>query len=306
MNEPDRPAAAKSAPAPAPASPSTRPAPGPERPGVAVRGPVVLLITAAIAVVVPLVTVLIFRVVDTPSGDGAADTGAGADRPPLVWAERDTWPDARFVTYKSLERGMMSSARTNQRYRDLGFAVSADEQRATLELAALARRSRDAFAAADTGAALDRAVAGHPGLFYARWLRAKWRRINGDAAGAEADLTAAFAAAPAALITEPRRDGGHRLAFAADQVVADRLDRGLMLVFPFLEPDADGKIYLPVYKTILRRVDPARPAGVTNVEEQPRWFTWAGQVGRLPALGARGDPTVPQRYGDGLPDTGGF
>jgi len=40
------------------------------------------------------------------------------------------------------------------------------------------------------------------------------------------------------------------------------------------------------------------PAGVAEVDEHPRWFTWFGRVGRLPALGEDADPTVVGAYRD--------
>ena len=262
-----------------------------ERPGTAIRGPWMIVATLGIALLTPLATVLIFRAVDDPADDRAAAA-------PLVWADRADWPQNQFVAYKSLERGMMSSARTNQKYKDLGFHVEPAQQARLLALAELARWPQPRFAAADTRAQLDAAVTETGGHFYAYHLRATWHRLSGDRAAADSDRAAAFAAAPAALITGPALDGGDTLAFAADQIVGDRLDRTLVLVYPFLAPDNAGQIHLPVYKTILRRADPAVPAGVAEVDEHPRWFTWFGRVGRLPALGERPDPTVVGPYRD--------
>lgn len=260
-----------------------------ERPGTAIRGPWMIAVTLGIALLAPLITVVVFRAVDEPTDDRAV----GA---PLVWAERDAWPQNQFVAYKSLERGMMSAARTNENYKDLGFHVDPGEQAVLLGLADLVRRAESDFSAPGTLDELDGAVADTGGHFYAHFLRAAWHRLNGDADAAENDLADAFAAAPAVLITGPALDGGETLAFASDQIVGDRLDRSLVLVYPFLQPDHAGLIHLPVYKTILRRADPAVPAGVAEIDEHPRWFTWYGRVGRLPALGEAADPTVVGAY----------
>ena len=260
-----------------------------ERPGTAIRGPWMIVITLGIALLAPLVTVLVYRISDDPSDDLAAAA-------PLVWAERAAWPQNQFVAYKSMERGMMSAARTNEKYKDLGFHLDPSLQAELLRLADVARQTLAAFATADTLDRLDQGVVDTDGHFYAHFLRAAWHRINGDSAAARADRSAAFAAAPAVLLTSPALDGGETLAFAADQVVNDRLDRSLVLVYPFLQADDAGLIHLPVYKTILRRADPAVPAGVAEVDEHPRWFTWFGQVGRLPALGEAADPTVVGAY----------
>ena len=248
-----------------------------------------IVITLGIALLAPLVTLLVYRVSDDPSDDIAATA-------PLVWAERADWPQNQFVAYKSMERGMMSAARTNEKYKDLGFHVDPALQAELLRLAELARQPADVFSTPETLAQLDRGVTDSRGHFYAHFLRAAWHRLNGDAAAAEIDRAAAFAAAPAVLLTGPALNGSNTLAFAADQVLTDRLDRSLVLVYPFLEAGDAGLIHLPVYKTILRRADPSVPAGVAEVDEHPRWFTWFGQVGRLPALGEAADPTVVGAY----------
>ena len=260
-----------------------------ERPGTAIRGPWMILITLGIALLAPLVTLLVYRASDDPSADIAAAA-------PLVWAERAAWPQNQFVAYKSMERGMMSAARTNEKYKDLGFHVEPPLQAELLRLAELARQPAPTFAAPGTRARLDRGVTDTGGHFYAHFLRAAWHRLNGDAAAAEIDRAAAFAVAPAVLLTGPALDGTDTLAFAADQVVDDLLDRSLVLVYPFLQADDAGLIYVPVYKTILRRADPAVPAGVAEVDEHPRWFTWFGRAGRIPPLGTAADPTVVGAY----------
>lgn len=248
-----------------------------------------IVVTLGIALLTPLITVLVYRAVDRP-GEGPADHA------PLVWAQRDAWPQNQFVAYKSLERGMMSAARTNEKYKDLGFHVAPGELAQLLDLAHLARRDAADFGSPSTLAELDLAVAQTRGHFYAHFLRAAWHQMNHDPAAAQDDRVAAFAAAPAALITGPALDGSQTLAFGADQVVDDQLDRSLVLVYPFLEADAKGLIHVPVYKAILRRCDPAVPAGVAEVDDHPRWFTWFGPVGRLPALGDSADPTVVGAY----------
>ncbi len=248
-----------------------------------------IVITLGIAVLTPLVTVGVYRVVDRP------DQGQ-ADAAPLAWDQRAAWPQNQFVAYKSMERGMMSAARTNEKYKDLGFHVDPGEQARLLDLAHLARRDAADFGSSSTLAELDQAVTQTRGHFYAHFLRAAWHRMNHDLDAAQADRVAAFAAASAALITAPALDGSQTLAFGADQVVDDQLDRSLVLVYPFLDADAAGLIHLPVYKAILRRCDPAVPAGVAEVDEHPRWFTWFGAVGRLPALGESADPTVVGAY----------
>ncbi len=245
------------------------------------RGPWLVFATLALAVVVPVVAIFIFRAVDDPTDD--RELG-----PSLVWAERETWPQNQFTRYKSLERGMMSSARTNEKFKDLGFHVSAGEHASALRLATLARHDAATFASPATREAIDRELAAEPGFFYAHFLRAQWHQLHGDKVATEADRVAAFATAPAALLTQHATSNTageltEPLAFAFDQILHDRLDRSLVLVFPFLKSEPDGLIYLPVYKAILRRANPDLPAGVSEIDPQPRWFTFYRRVGRLAA-----------------------
>ncbi len=55
-----------------------------------------------------------------------------------------------------------------------------------------------------------------------------------------------------------------------------------MLHYPYLETDDQGFIYLPVYKAILRHAVPTPLPGLADTTDKPLWFSFFGQVGRLP------------------------
>ena len=71
------------------------------------------------------------------------------------------------------------------------------------------------------------------------------------------------------------------IRLVADRIVDDHRDPTLVLAYPFLETDADGWVYLPVYKAILREPTIDVRSGLLDSTDKPQWFGWFGQVGRL-------------------------
>ncbi|MEL7088835.1 MAG: hypothetical protein AAGL98_10425 [Planctomycetota bacterium] len=213
-----------------------------------------------------------------------------APAPPLVWSERAEWPRSQFTVFKSLERGPMSSSRTNKVHNEkIGLNLAPEELRAVLRGGGIAALPLEEFRGPATLAELDQILAEQPDLFYAHYLRGTWHRVNGDPAAAEIAYTRAFALAPAALLRhhvdaerKPVADTPiPDIAFVADRIVNDQRDSSLVLYYPHLETDGRGFVYLPVYKAILRQTDADRPTGVIDSTDKPLWFTWWGQVGRL-------------------------
>jgi len=273
---PEQPVSAPATSASPPASP-----PGPaERPGVTVKGGWIVAATLSLFLIIPAIVVVI--ALATKSEPEPAE--------PLDWAERQTWPRSFYTTYKSLERGMMSSARTNETYKDLGFQIDPAHQLAVMRCTALAKQPAEAFFTDATRQSLEAEIEAMPDLFYAHFLLATWHERDGDPAAAAPHYASAFHHAPAALMRHHVLPGGGSaagvelspLAYAADQIVDDELDRSVVLVFPYLTTDDEGFIYLPVYKAILRAEDPALPAGVPDLREKYQWFTFVGRIGRLP------------------------
>lgn len=275
---------------PLPPVPATRPA---ERPGLTIKGGWVVAATLSLFLIIPAIVVVIAL---------ATKSEPVADQP-FDWAERQTWSRTFYTTYKSLERGMMSSARTNETYKDLGFHIEPDHQLAVMRCTALAKQSPPQFFNDATRQKLEAEIEALPDLFYAHFLLATWHQGHNDPFTAEKHLERAFAAAPAALMQHYVTPEGPSatstavptLAFAADQIINDQLDRSVVLVFPHLTTDDEGFIYLPVYKAILRAEDPALPPGVPDLREKYQWFTFVGRIGRLP------DETLPTAGTAGSP-----
>ncbi|MEM8737619.1 MAG: hypothetical protein AAGG38_03970 [Planctomycetota bacterium] len=256
-----------------------------ERPGHAVKGPWVVVATLSLFLLVPALTAGIFFLAE--SGRAAEDA---ADDAPILWAERAGWPRSQYTTFKSLERGPMASARTNEKYKDLGFHVTAREQLAVHQAEALAKLPAETFYLPTTRATLESLLEEQPELFYVHHLLAVWHTHHTNPHQAEHHRTLAFRHAPAVIM---RRYLGPDdkplanaevppLALVADQIVNDQIDGSLVLVYPHRRTDAEGFVYAPTYKTILRETEPGLPAGVLVIPEKPQWFTFYGRFGRQP------------------------
>ena len=259
-----------------------------QRPAPKVKGSWVVAATLSLFLIVPTVTYVVWSLVSsqfvqhTPETEGAVGS--------LHWAERRDWPRNQFTLFKSLERGMMSSARTNETYRDFGFHVGPDTQHDLLQAAALAR-DEAAFPSDAVRLQLEKLAERQPAAFYPRYLLGLWHQENDEPTEADRYFAEAFELAPAALIRRYTTGDGSgdpaadrtvpTIAIGADQVIDDELDRSVVLVYPYLRTDAEGFVYLPVFKSILRQADPQAPPGFAPVDAKPRWFTFYGNVGRL-------------------------
>ena len=231
-----------------------------------------------------------------------------AEPPPLDWADRGAWI-AFDVTQKTLVRGTMSAARTQLKYRDPEFHPTEAERAAFKRARAIADRFTGSAADGGLVPDLEAAAADAPADFYTRWLLGQAHAAAGDAEAAERAWTRAFLQAPAALVrrytlpTTERAIGvpveTHRIG--ADEVVELEDAQGasyntvrseMVYVFPNLVTDVAGQIYLPVPKTILRldQMDPKLDLARERNDDATAWFTFPGNVGRLPTTVA---PVIP-------------
>lgn len=250
-------------------------------PHATVRGPWLVAATLSLFVLVPLGVWGAITLVQRDMAD--RETG------PLVWADRTAWP-AMDVRGKSLERGLMSQGRTGEKYKDYGFHPDA-------ELIASVTRCRRLVSASDVDftddavrVALETEADARPDNFYAAALLAQWHEQRGDPAGADAWWEQAFLAAPAAVTQRVVDTAGTvrlgasvgQVAFAFDQVNDDTVDPTLVIVYPDVTTGADGVWRLPVFKTLVRVIDPPLAPAVGNDPARSPWLTFAGPVGRLP------------------------
>ncbi|MFW6336227.1 MAG: hypothetical protein ACOC3G_03775 [Phycisphaeraceae bacterium] len=208
----------------------------------------------------------------------------------LPWSDRQEW-EPLPVSPKNLERGMMSAARTDEKYEDYGFHIPGEAELELMELSRLAHGS-EGFPAFTSAEARERIEQGRQTLddrfdFYPEFLLAKWHELQGNDERAMRLYEQSFAHAQAALMRKyvnPEGDPveGHdagKIIIGFDQVENDKINTNLRLTYPHLKTDALGRVYLPVFKTIYRierRDDLTQPPPVRR-----DWFVMPGQLGEL-------------------------
>lgn len=250
-----------------------------ERPG-GVRGTWALVLTLGIIVAVPLVTFAVWK---------AAQIEMGQPQP-LEWAERADWP-ILHVQGTSLERGPMSSARTNQTYFEIESPITDEQEAAVWRGVQLARESHETFTSDQTIVELKGLTDQHPDLFYPRYLLAQ---ATGDAA----HMAEAVRLAPRVLVIPVNDEDGRRvkgrmigdMELAVVRVSDDQIDESLVLRYPAMRTDELGRAYLPLFAGIYRILDAQPAAGITPTRVLDGYFTFPGQVGRLPAWVVMGQP----------------
>ena len=252
-----------------------------------------VLATLSLFIVVPAIVFVAWTLMQRDFAD--------VEHGPLQWKDRADWP-VYDVKAKPLEHGVMSQARTGKTYKDLGFHPSE-------ELLASIGRCRELAEREDflTGEVHDALVAeweAQGDQFYSAALLALWYADAAEtlkdplgAKAAEEWWTRAFAAAPAAVVQRvltsadepnpPTAVGTIAIAFDTVDETTDTISTDLVLVYPHVRTDAEGVWRLPIFKTIFRVIDPALGPPVPNDPLHSTWLTHVGQVGRLPAVGAK-------------------
>lgn len=256
-----------------------------------ISGKWLVWLTLSLFVVVPLVTWGALRLAQR-------NTRAAGVTDPLRWGERSRWEASR-VTEGTLERGPMSSARTGKMYFDYPDPVTPEGLGVMLGASRLvgpaASRGTSSPSVGERGVGerlegmVGEMVGGEAGLFYPRYLLGWWYMRQGEVERADALLTQAFRLAPAALVRRYVRSDGTpvmgyqppplRLAF--DRVRADHVDSSLTLWYPVLPTDESGRVYVPVFRGVVREVDPRWAEGVPVPGIEADWRVWPGRVGEL-------------------------
>ncbi len=251
-----------------------------ERPG-GVRGWHVLVMTFAIIVAVPLITIASLHFADRHIGEPE----------PLSWANRASW-QVNMVQGTSLERGPMSSARNNQTYFELDSPITPEQEQAVWRCGQLLLQPPELFADARTGEALREAVAEHPELFYTHYALAMWARQTQAGDVWEQHMAEAMRLAPRCLVVPLVGAGGEPVAnrqagsirVSITKVIDDEIDESLALPF-LLWSDDLGLAYLPLYagKYRVQGFDLNAP-GTKPIRKIDGWFAIPGQVSRLPGV----------------------
>ncbi len=268
-----------------------QPEPGRDRPG-GINGLWFIAITLSLFIIVPAVVIGTSKLASRPQ-----------ERPPLVYAERDTW-QPQELRPRELAYDMFVAAETGRQYRRANFPLDAGDEAMLLNAVRLAQ-TPDFFESEAVPGRLADWAAQHPAQFYPAYLLGEWYRVNGDAQQAQTWRDTAFRRASGAIVQALNRpDGtpaaGHTLppvAIAYDRVIDGQLNTTLMLVYPAPTADEHGRVYLPTFESIYRLTDPALPPGADSAvyprdltllpqsltRQTPNWFSAPHRVGELPA-----------------------
>ncbi|MEZ6193839.1 MAG: hypothetical protein R3C45_21560 [Phycisphaerales bacterium] len=278
-----------------PPGPETKPGHGPQglgrdHPHKAIPGPVIILGSALGCVV------LFFIVWGTLR---AVEHHLNASRANLIWAQRATWTAPAVIETTLVKPNAANAQYTynKPRYRDPGFELAADNESQALTATELAK-SPD-FQSLDTlaGIVMHSAAAND---FYTDFLIATWHRLHGRDELADAYYQWSVNNAPRVLVIQYHDPQGNpvanlkldRVEIGCDRVTHEgqTLDQRLVLVFPYLQTDAAGRVYLPVYDTTYRPAYLPQPDGykVTYTPDEG-WFTTATRFGLIKAQ-ARSHP----------------
>lgn len=270
----------------------TKPSHGPQglgrdHPAQGIPGPVMILVSALGCVA------LFFIVWATLRG---VEHHLDASRPTLAWADRTNW-QAPAVIKTTLVKPNAANAQytyNKPRYRDPGFAISTEEERAVLACAEAARQWSDPSDAYDLPSSI-----AHTPHFYAEYLRATFFRLGNDRKKQAAKrFQFAIDNAPRILVIQYTDTTGKpvanlklgRVEIGCDRVTHEgqTLDQRLVLVYPHLETDAAGRVYLPVYDTTYRPVYLPQPDGYqTTYSPDEGWFKTATRLGLIKAQAKR-------------------
>jgi len=215
-----------------------------------------------------------------------------ASRPDLAWADRAIWTAPAVIETTLVKPNAANAQYTynKPRYRDPGFAISAEEEQAVLACAEAARQWSDQSDVYDIPSPI--ADTAH---FYAEYLRATLFSLGDDRnQQAPARYQFAIEKAPNILVIQYTDTDGNpvanlklgRVEIGCDRVTHEgqTLDQRLVLVFPHLETDAAGRVYLPVYNTTYRPVNLPQPDGyeITYTPDEG-WFKTATRLGTIKA-----------------------
>lgn len=253
-------------------------------PHKAVPGPVIILGSAVGCVVLFFIVWVSLR---------AVEHHISARRADLNWAQRATW-SAPAVIETTLVKPNAANAQytyNKPRYRDTGFVLTDDNESRALKAVELAK-SPD-FQSLGTLADIVMHTAA-PNDFYTDFLIAAWHRLHGRNELADTYLQWSVNHAPRVLVIQYHDTQGNpvanlkldRVEIGCDRVThtGQSLDQRLVLVFPYLQTDAAGRVYLPVYDTTYRPVHLPQPDGYkASYTPDEGWFKLAAKLGRIDA-----------------------
>lgn len=249
-----------------------------------------------------VLTMSLFLLVPTITYFSWKATQGTPQRAEVDYDNRERW-FMQPVKSRPLKYSKFVAAETGKQYKKTDLTIDPDVEAVLQRCAAMAQSpgGLSGTGARDTLLAFSQDEANG---FYPPYLLASWYLGNGDAAEHERWMRIAFDRADTAIV-QRLVDGkgdpvtGYALppvAIGYDRVTDGKLDATLVLIYPRPTSQANGFVYLPVYRSAYRFADPALPLGVDpglhptlltllpqpSNGTDPNWFAVPdGAVGRL-------------------------
>ena len=220
-----------------------------------------------------------------------------ASRANLVWADRATWAAPAVIETTLVKPNAANAQYTynKPRYRDPGFELTPKDEAMILSTTELARSADFQSIATLAGIVMHTPASAD---FYNDYLIATWHRLHGRDELADAYHQWSVNNAPRTLVIQYNDTQGNpvpglkldRVEIGCDRVTHEgqTLDQRLVLVYPHLQTDVAGRIYLPVYDTTYRPVYLPQPDGYkADYTPDEGWFKLATRTGALHAIVSR-------------------
>ena len=249
-----------------------------------------------------VMTLSLFLLVPTIAYFSWKATQGTPQRAELDYDNRERW-FMQPVKSRPLKYSKFVAAETGKQYKKTDLIIDPDVE-AVLQRCAAMAQSPDFFESDATRDTLAELSQDEANGFYPPYLLAAWYRANGDQAAYDDHMRLAFDRADTAIVqklvdAKGRAIAGYELppvAIGYDRVIDGKLNATLVLIYPRPTSQANGFVYLPVYRSAYRFADAALPLGVdpglhptrlTLLPQEsngtdPNWFAVPdGAVGRL-------------------------
>lgn len=265
--------------------------PQPEHRHATLSGRWLVALTLSLFLLVPTITYLAYQA-----------TQGTPPRVQLDYDQRDRW-FMMEVKSRPLKYSKFVAAETGKQYKKTDLIIDPDIEQVLQRCATLAQ-APDFFEKTKTRDTLLTLSQDDANGFYPPYLLASWYLANGDVAEHDRWMRIAFQLADTAIAQRLVDDDGQPMAgynippiaIGYDRVIEGKLDATLVLIYPRPTSDANGSVYLPVYRSVYRLTDPALPLGIDpglhptrltllpqiSNGTDPNWFAVPdGAVGRL-------------------------
>ncbi|MGB1124440.1 MAG: hypothetical protein ACPG4Q_04465 [Phycisphaeraceae bacterium] len=249
-----------------------------------------------------VLTLSLFLLVPTITYFSYKATQGTPQRAQLDYDQRERW-FMQDVKSRPLKYSKFVAAETGKQYKKTDLTIDPDVEAVLQQCAAMAK-STEFFSSDETKERLLAFAEDEDNGFYPPYLLAAWHLGRGHAEAYGHWMGIAFKRADTAIVqkmvdTQGNPVADYRLppvAIGYDRVTDGKLDATLVLIYPRPTSQANGDVYLPVYRSVYRLTDPALPIGInpglhptllTLLPQEsngtdPNWFAVPdGAVGRL-------------------------